>query len=88
MKCGNEQYEHLYILPSIWLWLLQFETIDEEIYENLQNAYCTPLEFFVEKIFDIWDPEIHSPHNYLQSFYLADPIQICGGKKHYPFAEI
>ena len=61
--------------------------IGEEIYENLQNAYCTPLEFFVEKIFDNWDPEIHSPRNYLHSFYLAALIKKCGGKKHYPFSE-
>ena len=80
LNCGNEQYEHLYILPSRWLWLLQFETIGEEFYENLQNAYCTPLEFFVEKKFNIWDPEIHGPRNYLQSFYLAAFIQKCRGK--------
>ena len=66
-------------MPSRWLCLLLFETIGEEIYENLQNAYCTPLEFFAEKNFDIWDPEIHGPCNYLQSFYLADLIQKCGG---------
>ena len=88
LKCGNEHYEHLYIFPSRWLCLLQFETIGEEIYENLQNAYFTPLEFFVETNFDIWDPEIHGPCNYLQSFYLADLIQKFGGKKHYPFADI
>ena len=35
LKCGNGNYEHLYILPSRWLCLLQFETIGEEIYENL-----------------------------------------------------
>ena len=46
-KCGNEHYEHLYILPSRWLCLLKFETIGEEIYANLQNAYCTPPFFFV-----------------------------------------
>ena len=88
LKCGNKYYYHLYILTSRWLCLLQFETIGEEIYENLQNAYCTPLEFFVEKFFDVWDSEIHGPRNYLQSFYLAALIQKCGEKKHYPFAEI
>ena len=51
LKCVNEHYEHLYIFPSRWLCLLQFETIGEKIYENLQNAYCTPLEFFTEKKF-------------------------------------
>ena len=87
-KCGNELYEHLYILPSKWIYLLKFEKIGEEIYENLQNTYFTPLEFFVEENFDIWDPLIHGPRNYLQSFYLAALIQKCGGKTHYPFAEI
>ena len=33
LKCGYEHYEHLYILPSRWLCLLQFETISEEIYK-------------------------------------------------------
>ena len=80
LKCDNEHYEHLYVFPSRWLCLLQFETIGEEIYENLQNAYCTPLEFFVENCFEIWDPEIHVPRNYLQSFYLADLIQKYGEK--------
>ena len=80
-KCGGDaNYENLYILPSKWIYLLKYETIGDEIYENLQNAYCTPLEFFVEKHFDIWDPKIHGPFNYLQSFYLAALIQKCGEK--------
>ena len=29
LKCGNEHYEHLYILPSRWLYLLQFEKIGD-----------------------------------------------------------
>ena len=75
-KCGgNELYECLYILPSKWIYLLKFEKIGEEIYENLQNSYCTPLEFFVEETFDIWKPKIHSPRYHLQSFYLAALIQ-------------
>ena len=80
LKCGYEHYEHLYILPSRWLCLIQFETIGEEIYEKLQNTYCTPLEFFVGKFFDNWDPEIHGPRNYLLSFYLAALIQKCRKK--------
>ena len=80
-KCGgNEFYEHLYILPSKWIYLLKFGKNGEEIYENLQNAYCKPLEFFVEENFDIWDPKIHGPRNYLQSLYLAAIIQKCGEK--------
>ena len=61
------------IFTQIW-------KIGEELYENLQNVYCTPLEFFVEENFDIWDPKIHGPFNYLQSFYLAALIQKCGEK--------
>ena len=57
LKSGNEHYEHLYILPSRWLCLLQFKTICEKIYEKLQNMYCTPLEFFGQKNFVIWDPK-------------------------------
>ena len=34
LKCGNEHYEHLYILTSIWLCLLQFKTIGEKVYKN------------------------------------------------------
>ena len=49
MKCGYEHYEQLYILPSRWLSLLQFEKIGEEIYKILQDAYCTPLEFLLRK---------------------------------------
>ena len=78
---GDDNIEHLYILPSIWLYLLQFEEIGEEIYEHLQNSYCTPLEFFVEKNFDIWDPKTHGPRNFLQSFYLASLIKKCREKK-------
>ena len=87
LKCGNEQYEHLYILPSIWLCLLQFETIGEEIHENLQNLYCMPIDFFVEKSFEIWYPEIHGPPNYLQIFIWLLSFKNAK-KKHYPFADI
>ena len=38
LKCGYEHYEELYILPSRWLYLLQFRKINEEIYENSLNA--------------------------------------------------
>ena len=48
--------------------------------ENLQNAYCTPLEFFVEEYFDNWNTKTHGPRNYLRSFYLAALIQKCGEK--------
>ena len=67
-------------MTSKWIDLLKYEIIGDKIYENLQNAYCTPLEFFVEENFDTWDPKIHGPRNYLQSFYLAELIQKCGEK--------
>ena len=85
--CGDTNYEHLYLLPSKWIDLLKYQNIGDEISENLQNACCMPLVFFVEENFDNWHPKIHGPRNYLQSFYLATLIQKCGGKKHYPFAE-
>ena len=43
LKCGYEHCEHLYILPSRWLYSLHFEKIAEEIDKNLQNAYCMAL---------------------------------------------
>ena len=47
-----------------------------------------PLEFFVEKNFDIWDPEIQGSRNYLQSFYLAALIKKCGKKSIIHFQSI
>ena len=44
------------------------------------------LKKIVEKDFDIWDPKIHGPRNYLQSFYVAALIEECGTEKHYPLA--
>ena len=68
MKCGgDENYEHLYILPSKWIDLLKYESISDEIYENFQKISCTPIKFFVEENFDSWHPKNHIPRNYLQS---------------------
>ena len=75
-KCGgDENFGHLYILPLKWIDLLKYESISDEIYENLQNASCTPIKFFVEENFDSWHPKTHGPRNYLQSFYLVNLIQ-------------
>ena len=77
--CGGENnIEHLYILPSQWIALLKYEDFSDGIYDNFQNASCTPIKFFVEENFDSW--------HHLQSFYLAALIQKYRGK--YPFAEI
>ena len=65
---GNDNIEHLYILPSIWLYLLQFEDLSDKIYENFQNASCTPIKVFVEENFDSWNPKTHIPRNYLRIF--------------------
>ena len=66
----------------------QILKIGDNCFENLQNAYCTPLEFFVEENFDIWHPKIHVPCNNLHRFYLAALIQKFGIKTHYPYADI
>ena len=75
---GNDNIEHLYILPSRWLYLPQFEEFSDEIYEIFQNASCTPIKFFVEENFDSWHPKTHGPCNYLKSFYLDALIHKCG----------
>ena len=84
---GNDNIEHLYILPSRWLFLPQFEKIGDAIYEIFQTASCTPMKFFAEENFDSWHPKTHGPHNYLLHFYLAALIQKCGWGKQYPFAD-
>ena len=45
-----------------------------------------PKFVFVEKYFESWDPQIHVPCNYLQSFYMADLIDECRTRKHYTLA--
>ena len=82
---GSDNIEHLYILPSRWLFLLQFETIGDAIHEKFQNASCTPIEFFVEENLDSWHLKNHGPRNYLRSFYLAALIHKC--EKKNPFTE-
>ena len=42
--------------------------------------------FYAEKYFESWDPKIHGPCNYLQSFYVAALIQEYGNENHYPLA--
>ena len=54
---GNKNIEHLYILPSRWLYLLQFEEFSDKIYENFQNASCTPINVFVKEIFTVGTPK-------------------------------
>ena len=56
------------MLPINWLNHQEVPDINVEIAQNFYNAYCTTRYFFVEKYFDIWDPKIHGPRNYLQIF--------------------
>ena len=53
----------------------------------LQNNYIIPTVpkfVFVGKYINTWDPQIHSPCNYLQIFYVAALIDECGTNNHYP----
>ena len=79
---GYNNIEHLYILPSRWLYLPQFEYFSDKIYETFQNASSTPIKFFAEENFDSWHSKTHGSRNYLQDFYLAALIQKCGGKNN------
>ena len=69
-------------MPSRWLFLPQFETIGDAIYELFQHSRCTPINFFVEESLDSWHPKTHGPHNYIQSFYLAALIHKCRKKNN------
>ena len=88
INCGFLDAENLFILTKTWSEYLQYEEVDVDIQEILYNANCTPVYFFVEKDFESWDPKIHSPRNYLQSFYVAALIDKCGTNNHYPLAMI
>ena len=70
--------------PKTWLEYQQYEDVHVEITKSLYNAYCTPKSFYVEKYFESWDPRIHGPCNYLQSFYLTALIEECGNEEHHP----
>ena len=73
-------------LDTEWLKYQEFADVNVEITQNLYNAYCTQKYFYVEKDLESWDPKIHSPRNYLRSFYLAALIEECGTEKQYPLA--
>ena len=82
IRCDvSDNIEQLYILPSRWLFLLNFFKIGDAINENFQNASCTPIQFFVELNLDSWHPKTYGPCNYPQIFYLSAIIHKCGGKK-------
>ena len=74
------------MLTINWLNHCVVPDVNVEIVQNFYNAYCTPRSFFVEKYFDSSDPEIHSPRNYLQSFYVAAIIDKYKTTENYPLA--
>ena len=74
------------MLTINWLNHCEVPDVNVEIVKNLYNAYCTPKYCFVQKDFNGWDPKIHGPRNYLQSFYVATIIDKYGTTKHYPLA--
>ena len=86
IKCVFLDTKHLFVIPINWLEYQEFVDVNVEITKILLNAYCTQKSFFVEKDFESWDPKIHGPRNYLQSFYVAALIDECGTTKNYPLA--
>ena len=69
-----------------WLEYLQYKEVDVEIIKDLYNTNYAPKSFSVEKYFESWDPKIHGPHIYIQSFNVAILIDECGTNNHYPLA--
>ena len=84
IKCVFLYTENLLVLPINWLEYQEFSDVNVDITQNFYSAYCTQKYFFVEKYSDGWDPKIHSPRNYTQSFYVATLIEECGIEKHCP----
>ena len=74
------------MLPINWLEYQKLVYVNVEITQNFYNAYSTKKYVFVEIDFDSWDPKIHSPRNYLQSFYVAALVEEYMTKEHYPLA--
>ena len=72
------------MLPNTCLKYQECEDIHVEITQIFYNANCTQKYIFVEKYFDGWDPKIHSPRNYLRSFYVDALIDKCDTKNNYP----
>ena len=72
------------MLPIYWLNHHEVLYVNVDILKMFYYANCTPKSFFVGKYFDSWDPKIHGPRNYLQSFNVALLIDKYGTTKHYP----
>ena len=86
-KCGgDENLEHLYILPSQWIDLLKYESISDKVYENLQNASYTPIKFFVRKISTVGIPKPTVLVIIFRFFIWLLSFKNSRGGKQYPFA--
>ena len=83
IKCCFLDTEHLFMLTINWVEHQELPDVNVEIEKIFYNAYCTEKKM-VEKYFDSWDPKIHGPRKYLQSFYVAALIDECSTNKHYP----
>ena len=86
IKCGFLDTEHLFMLLINWLNNSKVPDVNVDIVQNFCKAYCSPKYVFVDKYFNSWDPKIHGPRNYLQSFYAAALIDKCVTTKYYPLA--
>ena len=84
---GDDNIEHLYILPSRWLYLLQFEDLSDEFYEKIQNASCTPIKFLLKNISTVGIPKPTVLVIIFRVFIWLLSFKNVGKKKQYPFAE-
>ena len=86
INCGFLNTEHLYMLIINWLNHHKVPGVNVDIAQNLYNDYCTLKSFYYFILFYSLYPKIHSPHNYLQSFYVAVLIDECGTANHFSLA--
>ena len=86
INCGFLDTEHLFMLPINCLNHRNVPDVNVEIVQEFYNAYSTPKSFLVERDYDSWDPEIHGPRIYLQSYHVNALIDKFSTKKHYPLA--
>eukprot|EP00978_Attheya_sp_CCMP212_P038892 scaffold197238_cov26-Attheya_sp.AAC.2 len=84
-----QDWEHMFMLPPMWLSAQKrfpFKEVRDEITDLFLSAILTSVEFFVEDDFKDWNPKIHGPRNFLQSFYIAALAYDAGSLKDYPMA--
>ena len=81
---------HMFMLPKMWLTAAKFfpdEDTRDEIRDYFLSAILTDGAFFVEDDFPDWNPKIHGPRNFLQSFYIAALAHKSGRLKDFPMAD-